>query len=70
MLRKELVKKYYNNGIKTILLGKDDLVPDGFVLGRLNKMKWYTNGKENKLIPIGNCIPPDYYPGTSITRSR
>lgn len=35
-------KKYYNNGKIDILLNSNDIIPDGFVLGRKTKIE-YTN---------------------------
>lgn len=65
-------KKWYNNGIKNLIVKDGDPIPNGFVPGQICNYKysdyeyvWYTNGTEQKRIStkLGQRVPEGWYPG-------
>lgn len=66
---------WVNDGIGNRLLRKGDVVPDGFVIGRLMLRKvttkgkrYITNGQENRMIKEGESIPKGFRLG--VTKSN
>jgi hypothetical protein len=64
--KKRRGKKCYNNGVKNKFFLPSDEIPEGYVLGVLNKRKWYNNGTKNILIPLGNPVPNGFLEGMKI----
>lgn len=73
-----LGSRWYNDGTTSMLLSSDDIVPEGFVPGRIYKKEWsnkiqsslisgkfhyYNNGVEEIKIPEGDKIPDGFVPG-------
>jgi hypothetical protein len=65
-------KKWYNNGIKNLIVKDGDPILNGFVPGQICNYKysdyeyvWYTNGTEQKRIStkLGQRVPEGWYPG-------
>lgn len=68
-------RHYYNNGTDCILLCDGEMVPSGFVPGRVFKNKptgkkhhkyvWITDGSTDQQIPQNSSIPHGFKPGRS-----
>ena len=64
-------KKVYNNGVINKYFSDEDIIPEGFILGKLLKhspvttkgKKWYNNGKENLFLNPDEEVPEGFKPG-------
>lgn len=60
---------YYTNGINEVRIYPEEEAPIGWRRGRVKSTatttgaRWYTDGKNNKLIMPGDIIPNGYFPG-------
>ena len=72
--QKEMHKKFYTDGCKTITIKEGEEIPENFKPGMADKRpggfskfqyKWYTNGTEQKRLSIikGDIIPDGWWPG-------